>query len=47
MEGLVLQGANGIFLHLSKTAKSDHMLDVFSGLGDQIELIPFALIQAS
>ena len=29
-----------------KTAKSVHILDVFSGQGDQIELIPFALSQA-
>ena len=29
------------------TTKSDHIFDVFSGLGDRIELIPFALSQAS
>ena len=33
------------FLGLPKSAKSDHILDVFSGQGDQIELIPFALSQ--
>ena len=30
-----------------ETTKSDHILDVFSGQGGQIELIPFALCQAS
>ena len=37
----------GIFWHWPKTAKSDHILDVFSGQGGRIELIPFALSQAS
>ena len=31
----------------TKSAKSDHILDIFSGQGAQIELIPFALFQAS
>ena len=37
----------GIFWCWLKTAKSDHILDVFSGQGDRIEPIPFALCQAS
>jgi hypothetical protein len=32
---------------LTKTSKSDHILDVFSKQGDQIELISFAMNQAS
>ena len=36
-----------IFWRQPKTAKSDHILDVFSGQDDQIEPIPFALCQAS
>ena len=31
----------------AKTAKSEHILDAFSALDDQIELIPFALFQKS
>ena len=30
-----------------ETTKSDHVLEVFSGHSDRIELIPFALCQAS
>ena len=37
----------GIFWRLPKSAKLNHILVVFSWQGDQIELIPFALFQAS
>ena len=37
----------GIFWRWPKRAKSDHIFDIFSGQGDRIELIPFALCQAS
>ena len=36
-----------IFWHWPKTAKFDHIFDVFSGQGNRIELIHFALSQAS
>jgi hypothetical protein len=37
----------GIFWRLPKSAKLDHILEVFSRQGDRIELIPFALLKAS
>jgi hypothetical protein len=37
----------GIFRYWPETAKLDHILHVISGQGDQIELIPFAMSQAS
>ena len=37
----------GIFWHLPTTAILDHILDVFSGLRDQIKVIPFASSHAS
>jgi hypothetical protein len=36
-----------LFWRWSKTAKSNHILDVFSEQGGQIELISFALSQVS
>ena len=37
----------GIFWHWPETAISNHILDVFSEQGSRIELIPFAMSQAS
>ena len=33
--------------YFAKSAKSDHIFDVFSGKGDRIDLISFAFFQAS
>jgi hypothetical protein len=33
-------------MQIAKTAKSKHILDLFSALDDLIELIPFALFKA-
>jgi hypothetical protein len=37
----------GYFSIFTNQQKSAHILDVFSGKGDRIELIPFELFQAS